>query len=383
MRLFPAHSAPRVLLGVAALLYGLCPAARAEEDVFTVRMTGHADGVGMTARGNAVAVAEEQIITDVLRSLVNMEDLAPFRALLRHASGYIQRYDLLRCDTVNNTTTVEIDAYVLEKPLRQDVAAAMLPRLPKNSSVLLVVSEQPTPETSPKVGAGAAFLVLREGLEKYGFSVVGPDKLDGVYSAGKLLAVVGGGVEEGSRFARENLQKVVITAQAVSEHEPLPTAPDMTRNRARVSLRVFAGADGKMTEALGAEAVVQSADPREGGDQAISDAAGKLVTDTTVAVVLTLLGREEKDRVLLTIEQPGGEATVHEITEALRREADVAGVEELMVSPALARVRIDYEGSMARLADTLHAMPLPQGVLEVKKAVGREVTAVIRRQGAE
>ncbi len=379
MRRFPSHTAPQVLLGAAALLFAACAAVCAQEQTFTVRMTGHAEGVGIAARNNAVAGAEEQIITDVLRSMVNTEDMAPFQAMLRHASGYFQRYDLLRSDAANNSTTVEIDAYVLEKPLRQDVAAAMLPRLPKNSSVLLVVSEQPTPETPAKVGPGSAFLVLREGLEKYGFSVVGPDKLNGVYPPEKLLAITGGTVDEGSHFARENLQNVVITAQATSEHEALPTASDMSKNHARVALRVFSGPDGKMTDALGAEAVVQSADPRDGGDQAISDAAGKLVTDTTVAVVLALLGRQEKDRVLLTIEQPGNDAAVHEIAESLRKAAGVAGVEEMLVSPALARLQMDYPGAMARLADLLHALALSAGRLEVKKAVGREITAVIRR----
>jgi len=378
MRLFPAHSAPRVLLGVAAPLLLIGSVACGDDAVFTVRMTGQADGVGMTARNNAIAAAEEQIITDVLRSLINMEDLAPFRALLRHASGYIQHYDMLRCDTANNSTTVEIDAYVLEKPLRQDVAAAMLPRIPKNSPVLLVVSEQPAPETPARVVAGSAFLVLREGLEKYGFSVVGPDKLGDAYTTEKLLAVTGGNVEDGSRFARENTQRVVITALATSEHEPLPTAPDMAKNKARVAVRVFSSADGKLAEALGAEAVVQSADPRDGGDQAISDAAGKLVTDTTVAVVLTLLAHEEKERVLLTIEQPSNEAAVHEAAEALRKADGVTGVEELLISPALARIRIDYDGSMARLADAVHAVQLSVGTMEVKQAVGREITVVIK-----
>jgi hypothetical protein len=374
----PTHTAPRVLLGVAALLFALCPALSAQEQVFTVRMTGQADGVGIAARNNAVASAEEQVVTDVLRSLINMEDLAPFKAMLRRASGYIQRYDLLHCDIANNSTTVEIDAYVLEKPLRQDVAAAMLPRLPKNSSVLLVIGEQATPEMPMTAGAGAAYLVLRDGLEKYGFTVVGPDKLNAVYSADKLLAVAGGAVDEGSRFARENLQDVVITGVATSTHEALATAGDMTRNRARVALRVFSGPDGKMTDALGAEAVVQSGDPRDGGDQAISDATGKLVTDTTVAVVLALLGRQEKDRVLLTLEQPGDGTAVREIVEALRRAEGVSGVEEMLATPALARLQIDYQGSMARLADLIAALPLSGGALEVRKAVGREITAALR-----
>ena len=374
------HTAPRVPRAAAALLLLLlCATTDAQEQTFTVRMTGHAEGVGVAARNNAVADAEEQILTDVLRAMISTADLAPFRAVLRHASGYIQRYDLLRCDTANGATTVEIDAFVLEKPLRQDIAAVMLPRIPKNTSVLLVVSEQPTPESPARVGMGAAFLVLKDGLEKYGFSVVGPDKLDTVYTPERLLGITGGAIDDGSRFARENAQKVIITGQATSAHEPLPTAANMHRNRAHLALRVFFGPDGKMTDALGAEAVVQSQDPREGGDQAISDAAGKLVTDTTVAVVLALLGRDEKDRVLLTIDQPGDESAVHETAEILRRTEGVAGVEEMLVTPALARLQIDYDGPMARLADLVHAIQTTAGTLEVRRAVGREITAVLRR----
>jgi hypothetical protein len=379
MRRIPLHTAPHVILGVAALLLFCCPALRAQEQVFTVRMTGQADGVGIGARNNAVAAAQEQILKDVLRAMLNTDELAPFKAVMRHASGYIQRYDLLRCDTANNSTTVEIDAYVLEKPLRQDVAAVMLPRLPKHSTVLLVLSEQPTPETPVTVGAGSAFLVLREGLEKYGLTVIGPDKLTDVYSTDKLLAATGGTVDEGSRFARENLQNVIITGQASSAYEALPTATGMNRNRAHVALRVFSGADGKMTDALGAEAVVQSADPRDGGDQAISDAAGKLVTDTTVAVVLALLGREQKDRVLLSIEQPADEAAVNELADILRGADGVAGVEIVLFSPALARLQLDYDGSMARLSDLLPLLPLSSGTLEVRKAVGRAITVALRR----
>ena len=59
--------------------------------------------------------------------------------------------------------------------------------------------------------------------------------------------------------------------------------------------------------------------------------------------------------------------------------AETLGVEEMLVSPALARLRIDYDGPMARLADLIQLTRISAGTLEVRKAVGREITAVIRK----
>jgi hypothetical protein len=50
----------------------------------------------------------------------------------------------------------------------------------------------------------------------------------------------------------------------------------------------------------------------------------------------------------------------------------------MLATPALARLQIDYQGSMARLADIIAALPLSGGALEVRKAVGREITAALR-----
>ena len=175
-----------------------------------VRMSAEAEGVGASAKKMAIELAQQQIITEVIQSLTNSTDLAPFRGLLRQASAYIARYDLLRNDISGTMTQVEIDAQVREKPLRQDIAAIMLPRLPRHPNILLLLAEQTESTAAVQAGWGPAARTLDEGLKKFGFSVAGLESLGGVYSAERLGQVIGGGVEEGSRFAREKIGRAHV-----------------------------------------------------------------------------------------------------------------------------------------------------------------------------
>ncbi|MBW7865813.1 MAG: hypothetical protein H3C30_15540 [Candidatus Hydrogenedentes bacterium] len=372
----PLCGAHAVLLALPALLCS--PLLCAREDVFTVRMTGTADGVGAGARKLAVEDAQQQVLAEVLKSMANTDDLAPFRGIMRLASGYIRQYDLLRCDTAAGQTHVEIDAQVLERPLRQDVAAVMLPRLARRPDILLLLAEAPAgADVPPVLRDGPAAAALRAGLEKFSFTVTGAEALELVYPPQQLLETVRGGVETGGRFARENLQDVVITGEAGVSREPVAQGSNMLRHRASVVLRIFSGADGKMCEVLSSEAVVQGVDPAEGGAQAISDAAEKLIGDTTVAVVLAMLERQNRDRVLVSVEASGHPGLTLELAAAMDGFPGVEGAEVLLDAPTLGRIALDYTGAMAGLADYLHTLRVGGGKVDIRRVVGREMTLAV------
>lgn len=367
----------RVVVSALLLLSGAAH-SQSGGDVFTVRMTGTANGVGAGARKLAVEDAQQQILTEVLRAMTNSGDLTPFRSILRHASGYIRQYDLLRSDTDAGRTHVEIDAQVLERALRQDVAAVMLPRLARRPEVLLLLAEEPAGDDAPAVlRDGPAATALRTGLEKFSFSVTGPEALELVYSPAELLDAVRGGVDRGGRFARENLQDVVITGEAKVVRESVLEGSNMLRHRASVVLRIFSGADGKMSDALSSEAVVQGVDPAESGAQAISDAAEKLVGEATVSVVLAMLERENRDRVLVSVEAAGHPGLTRELAEAMDMFPGVEGAEVLLDAPSLGRIALDYDGAMADLADYLHTLRLTEGKVDIRRVVGREMSLAV------
>ena len=182
-----------------------------EEGVLTVRTKGTAEGVGLSARKAAVETACQAALEEVLGAMTNSSEMDLFKPVLRQASRYVSRYDLLRSDIVGTATEVEIDAHVLEKPLKHDVAAIMLPRLPRKPSVRVLLAEFIGPgarEGGPTFDVAEA--VFRKPLEDFGFTVKGVYDLLDHYEAPQLVAIAEGDVPTTAAFARANSEDVVL-----------------------------------------------------------------------------------------------------------------------------------------------------------------------------
>jgi hypothetical protein len=331
--------------------------------------------VGLTARKLAIEDAQRQVLSDVLDSMVGEGDKTPFHALLRQSARYISRYDLLLTSVSGQTTEVEIDAHVLERPLRHDVAAIMMPRLPRKPSVAMLIAEYIGPDAAaggPTFDIGEA--VFKERVKELGFSLTGVHELLNQFDIQELLAVANGDIEHAVHFARANKSDVVIIGSATAEHEPIQTDSNMFRNRVTVTLRVFAGADGKMMDTLTAQSVVQSVDPMDGGKQAVQDACGKLASEFVVAVVLTMLSLEDESRVLMDVQQPGTESVLQELAQWIEQAPGTGTVEILHFSESEGRLAVEYVGAMADFSDWISGHRIENRKVEVIRCVKREMT---------
>ncbi len=360
----------RVLWGMAVVL--CCGGGGfAEEDLITVRMKGHAEGLGITARNIAVANAQQEVLESVIQSLIASDDMSPFQPMLRNAERYLRNYDLLRCDVAGNATDVEIDAHVLERPVRQDVAALIRPRLPKPPKVLLIVGEQIGTDkgvTIPEPGIAETAFVQE--LKKLSFDVSVSDSLAPLYPKAQLIELVRADVDACGKFVRGTMADVVILGTAITADEGAAGGGNMARTKATVNLRVFRGLDGKMTDDLTRVAAVYGANARESGEQAVQDACIKMSGDIVVAGILAAAGALPPDSVLLVVEKPDARDRVDGIVQTLKSAPGVSGVEDLYYSDALARLRVHYSGPIAKLVERLTA----DGALRVHSAIGREIT---------
>lgn len=349
------------------------------DDLLTVRMKGSAEGVGLAARKMAVENAQALVMEEVLQAMTNSSDMTLFKPVLGQASRYIQRYDLLRSDIVGTVTEVEIDAHVLEKPLKRDVAAIMLPRLPRKPVVRLLLAEYIGPEAQ---AGGPTFdiaeAVFRKPMEDFGFSVKGVHDLLDHYEIGQLVGITQGDVPTTAAFARANAEDVVVVGSITTTHESLTRESNMLRNRARAVMRVVSGPDGKIRDTLTAEAAVQSVEPVEGGIQAAQDACGKLTGDCVVAIVLAMLGMEDETRVIVRVENPGNQETLDALVQALGGVDTVGTVEPLFFSETLARLAVDYYGDMAFFSDAITGLAAGGRRVEVARCVRREITLVLK-----
>lgn len=349
------------------------------DSVLTVRTKGSAEGVGLSARKAAIEAACQAALEEVLGAMTNSADIDLFTPVLRQASRYVQRYDLLRSDIVGTATEVEIDAHVLEKPLKHDVAAIMLPRLPRKPSVRVLLAEFIGPgarEGGPTFDVAEA--VLRKPLEEFGFVVKGVHDLLDHYEAPQLVAIAEGDVPTTAAFARANGEDVVLVGSITTTHEAAGAESNMLRNRARAALRVVSGPDGKVRDTLAAEAVVQSVDPAEGGTQAAQDACGKLTGDCVVAIVLAMLGMEDETRVIVRLEQPGNQQAVDDLCSVLQSVGGAGAIERLFFSETMARLAVEYTGDMAFFSDAITGKIAGGRKVEVSRCVKREIWLVLK-----
>ncbi len=362
-----------IVLGISTLssIYGF-----GEEDLLlTVRMRGSAAGVGLSSRKLAIEQAQQLVMEEVLQSLTHSEDMALFKPILRQTARYIPRYDLLRTDIVGETTEVEIDAHVSEKPLHRDLAAIMLPRLPHKPSVRLLLADYIGPNAE---SGGPTFdiaeSVFRKALEEFEFTVSGIHDLLDHYEITRLLQIIQGDMDTTASFARANAEDVVIVGSVTTSHERLHADSNMLSNRARVTLRIVSGPDGKVSGTLTAEAVVQSVNPVEGGTQASQDACGKLTADCIVGVVIAMLGMQDEQRVIVRVEQPDTPEFMAELESMLHAIAGVSEIETLFFSPTLARLAVDYGGTMAYFSDSIAGRSINGRKIEIARCVKREIS---------
>jgi hypothetical protein len=193
----------------------------------------------------------------------------------------------------------------------------------------------------------------------------------------QLAERIRGGLPSLQQFAQENIEDVVVCGEAVATVEPPEAGRNVFANKATVTLRLLRTADGKLIEASTQEAVCHSADPAEGGRQAIEDACGKLVQSMEVAIVLATVNMPRRTDLVVTIQGPVNRARLDEIAQTLGGVHGVADVREVYCMEQEARFRVSYDGPMAPLVDALTLHDYAGFSLDARQVVQRSLTATI------
>ncbi len=370
----------RVLLAMALVL-SLLPSARAaagDSDLLVLRAKGHAEGTGVAARRNAAADAVRKVMREVLVKKAHTEDLTLLRPIMRFANRYVARYDVLRVDEREESTGVEADIYLHDRDIDRDIARIMLPYLPRRPKLFLLMGEKADPKRDLVVpDLGIAETTLRDGLKGLNLAVTGSDSIAGLYTQRQLVDVVKGGASTGARFAMERESDVVVVGEASITREKTAGSGEVMRSVARINLRIFRSFDGDMIYDLSSRAAVYGEDLADAAEQALEDAALKLVGDTAMAAVLAVLGRSMhgSDHVTLTLENPRTEARVTALVTALRDAPEVTLAKTLFYSENTARVQLGYGGPMSVLSRLLDGCEVEGRTLKIRSVVGREITA--------
>jgi len=365
--------------GLLAILYlGLAAIAvpAAAEGELRIRVHGFADGVGFAAHREAVMEARYEAIREILRSKVASGDLRPFRSMVRKSAQYVTRVEELHIDTQVGQTRVEVDAYVDMRSLEQDLAALVLPRLPEAPTVscLIAVETDGAVEIETDNVAEAA---LVSGLKNLGLNASPHTDLKDVFRTSDFHDAVLGDVLKSAAYARETLADVVLIGIVAMEPGVPASEGAPARTRGTLTLKVFRGHDGDLIDVFSRSAAITGLDPDSRREEVMEDVSAKMLGDIAVATVLSVLGMQQQDQVLITLHNPGSRARLGAFMDVLQMVPLIDTIEESFFSERLARIRLRYTGNMGYLVDQIRDRSYEGWPLEIKEVVGRDMDLVL------
>lgn len=356
-------------VGHAALAVGV-------ETEFRLRVRGFAEGVGFAAHREALIDAQQEAMREILRARVASGDLRPFRSMLRKAEHYVTRVEELNNDTAGNETRVEVDAYIDMDALEQDLAALVLPRLPEPPTIscLVGVDDGGVVEIGEP---GTVETALIEGLKNLGLAPSAHSKLHHIFEASDFHEAVLGDVAAASDYARETLADVVLVGLVTIERPEAPTEGAPSRTRGTLNLKVLRGHDGDLIDVFARSAAITGLDAESCREEVLSDVAAKVLGDVTVATVLSVLGMQQQDQVLITLHNPGSRSRLAAFLDVFQQEPLIDTIEESFFSERLARIRLGYHGDMGYLVDQIRDRSYEGWPLEIQEVVGRDMKLVL------
>jgi antirestriction protein ArdC len=189
---------------------------------------------------------------------------------------------------------------------------------------------------------------------------------------------VQGGVEKGSKFARENTAHVVVIGTARSSYSQVSDDVNMRRNAAELRLNIFRGSDGKMVDDVFAEAVVHAADAFEGGEAAVQDACRKVQTRVITAAAIAVLSTQASDNMLVTVLHPESSARLDALVAEMAAQPGAGPPQVLYYSPGLARISLPYSGRMGEFVDALSTFQHEGAKLEVTRVLKKDMELVFK-----
>lgn len=365
----------------AALLLSLGATAE-DEELMKVRMTAEAPGIGVSSRGAAVQKAEQDIVRQTLDAALVLDDMTPLNGLIQQPGKYIRSTQLIRYDTTDTATKVEVECFINRKDLLKEAAATLLPRMGRPPAVLVLMAEQfGSAGVLDASRTGAAETALSKELRAAKLEVSDPAALRAGADTDALLAKIQGTLGSPAELAARTGAQSVILGEAVVNEGPTSASGNVHTLNAGVTIRIYRGSDGSLLDALSQEATVQSANPAEGAIGAIGDACAKLAKEAALYAVLAAVAPVKQDELIVTVEEPGERGRFDQVLRQAENAGGEGSVQEIFYTGDLARLRVKYAGKVSDFVDTILAQHYQGFTLEPRHVVQRDILLKVNTVG--
>lgn len=361
--------AHRSVTVAVALVAAIAAAAGPEDFLMKINGTGKADGIGLHARQQAIADAQEAALQALAGSILGFDKSDLLGTLVEQSAEFVHSANVVDHKTDQGATRVSVEFLVNIVQIRNAAVRLLLPSMSYKPRVLVLVADILNADDVP-ADATYAETALADACRATGLEIVDTRPIRAAFSS-KDLATQLQDENAGRRFLGYDAQvDVAIIGVARAERVPSDVPTNLQANKAHLELRVIRADDGRLMDAAAIDAIVHSVDFIEGAAQAIQDACGKLAPQMINAAALAVVGPETTDGYALTVQQAGPHANLETLGNALGQ-LGAQDVKEVFYSNDVARLYFYYPGELHELVKPLIEQRYPAFRLEQLQTYGR------------
>lgn len=355
--------------GIVLLLLSVPAAGGPEDFLIKINGVGRAQGIGMQARQQAMADAQDKALTALAGSILGEEHPDLLRSLVEQSKAFIHTASVTDHSIDQGATRVASTFLVNLVQVRHAAVQLLLPSMAFKPRVLIVVAESlDAPDAPPQTLH--AERALAEACLKAGFEIVDSTHVREAFTSTGIAQHLSHEVAARELLGCDPLADVAILGTATAARVPDETPTNLRATKAHLELRVIRADDGRMVDAAAIEAVVHSVDFLEGAAQAIRDAAGKLERQMINAAALSVVGPEATDGYALTILSPGSRDTIETLGATLGY-LGAEHIEEVFYSDDVARLYFFFPGKLHEVVRPLTEARYPGFHVELLQTYGR------------
>lgn len=371
----PAHPFIAFMLALTVLGPGFlfASATDAEDfrlDTVKVRADGFAEGEGRVAQAAALTAAEHVAVELVVLDLVGDRWLDRLDAVFAQTDVYVRTSRPLDVRRDADGVSVRAEVYVYDQQLRRDIAAVLFNVLPAKPRVAVLMGEQIDRYRNWTAAQGAAQRFFEGRFRDAGFIIV---DAAAQYSAEVLMEYQSASPRQLAGFGRDAGADIVVRGDATAAVESPPGAVNVDRVSAKVEVDVVRPNDGLVVERFESQASVNSPDPGMGGEQAIEDAAGKIVQDVLVSSVLAFATAPPPDDFIVTVRLPSEGPWLTRARKGIGERFPKARLQDLHHKPGEARFRVALDVPLSTLVHGLTDQGFDDFAFVTERAAGREL----------
>lgn len=350
----------------------LSAAAETVQDLTSIKVQaeGFAEGRGRSAEAAALADAERAAVDLAAFDIAGERWVDALDAVFAQRGLYVRTSRPLDTFREGEGVRVRAEVYVYTGQLRRDIAAVLFDAFPSKPVVAVLFGESIDGYRGWTVGEGAAQRFFVDRFGEAGFVVADSGSK---YTSEALMEYQAGTSRQIAGFGRDVRADLVLRGDVTAELEPQEGAVNVNRVLAKIDLDLIRPADAVVVERFESAAAVNSPNPRMGGEQAIDDAAGKIVQEVLVSAVLAYASQPPSSDFVVSVRLPASGPWLTRARNGIRERFPKAQLEDLYHAPGEARFRITLDAPLSKLVHGLTDRSFEDFQLATQRAVGREL----------